>query len=134
MGMLTPTSVIRPMVNAAYRGYIPFMWKQKSMIPKTILHDVIEERQLRYLRQLRPDGPGRRPVQHYVYPLPGKPEIHMLWTDTPCFTTCWNDGNAFHRAIRTPKIEFILVQHPWLENDCHFRRYHPALQYQIRGK
>jgi hypothetical protein len=42
MGMLTPNSIIRPMVNAAYRGYIPFMFKQESMIPKTMLHDVIE--------------------------------------------------------------------------------------------
>ena len=41
MGMLTPTSVMRPMVHNAYRGYIPFMFKQESAIPKTILHDVI---------------------------------------------------------------------------------------------
>ncbi len=58
--------------------------------------------------------------KHYVYPLPGQIEIHMLWTDTPCFTTCWNDGNAFHHAMRSEKIEFILVQHPWMENDSIF--------------
>ena len=44
----------------------------------------------------------------------------MLWSDTPCFTTCWNDGNCFHEAMRRPKIEFILIQHPWMENDCLF--------------
>ena len=32
----------------------------------------------------------------YTYPIPkeeGGTEIHMMWTDTPCRTTCWNDGN-----------------------------------------
>jgi len=32
--------------------------------------------------------------------------------------TCWNDTNDFARAFRHPKIEFILAQHPWFENDC----------------
>ena len=44
----------------------------------------------------------------------------MIWTDTPCWITCWNDSNSFIKALRSPKIEFILAQHPWLENDCLF--------------
>ena len=120
MGMLTPTSVIRPMVNAAYRGYIPFMWKQESMIPKTMLHDVIMSGSYDIYGSSDQMDPVEDQFIHYTYPLPGKSEIHMLWTDTPCFTTCWNDGNRFHKAIRLPKIEFVLVQHPWLENDCLF--------------
>jgi trimethylamine-N-oxide reductase (cytochrome c) len=44
----------------------------------------------------------------------------MIWTDTPCLVTCWNDGNSILKAYRHPKIEFILAQHPWLENDCTF--------------
>ena len=27
-------------------------------------------------------------------------------------------GNHMMEAVRSPKIEFILAQHPWLENDC----------------
>jgi anaerobic selenocysteine-containing dehydrogenase len=42
----------------------------------------------------------------------------MMWTDTPCRITCWNCGNETIIAERDPKIEFILAQHPWLENDC----------------
>jgi len=120
MGMLTPRSVIRPMVNAAFRGYIPFMWKQESMIPKTILHDVIETGTYDIYGSSDQMDPVEDQFKHYVYPLPGKNELHMLWSDTPCFSTCWNDANSFHRAIRLPKIEFILVQHPWMENDCLF--------------
>jgi trimethylamine-N-oxide reductase (cytochrome c) len=120
MGMLTPRSIIRPMVNAAFRGYIPFMWKQESMIPKTILHDVIETGTYDIYGSSDQMDPVEDQFIHYQYPLPGKNELHMLWSDTPCFSTCWNDANSFHRAIRLPKIEFILIQHPWLENDCLF--------------
>ena len=42
----------------------------------------------------------------------------MMWTDTPCRITCWNCGNETIMAERSPKIEFIVAQHPWLENDC----------------
>ena len=41
----------------------------------------------------------------------------MIWMDNPCRTTCWNDGFMTVEAFRSPKIETIVVQHPWLEND-----------------
>ena len=44
----------------------------------------------------------------------------MIWTDSPCYTTCWNDSNSYLKALRSPEIEFILAQHPWLESDCYF--------------
>ena len=42
----------------------------------------------------------------YTYPIPkeeGGTEIHMIWTDTPCRTTCWNDGNKTVEAMRKPQ-------------------------------
>jgi trimethylamine-N-oxide reductase (cytochrome c) len=56
----------------------------------------------------------------FTYPAPGCPEIRMLWKDTNCTLTCWNGGFEFAEAYRSPKIEFILAQSPWLENDCIF--------------
>jgi trimethylamine-N-oxide reductase (cytochrome c) len=50
----------------------------------------------------------------------GGSELHMIWTDSPCWLGCWNGGNRLIQAFRSPKIEFILAQHPWLENDCLF--------------
>jgi anaerobic selenocysteine-containing dehydrogenase len=120
MGMLTPTSIIRPMVNAAYRGYIPFMFKQESIIPKTMLHTVLESGHYDIYGSSDQMEPVEDQFKRYVFPLPGKSEVHMMWSDTPCFSTCWNDGNAFQKAMRNPKIEFILVQHPWMENDSIF--------------
>jgi trimethylamine-N-oxide reductase (cytochrome c) len=54
----------------------------------------------------------------YSYPAKDCPEIHMVWSDSPCWITCWNEGNRLVKAFRDPKIEFVLAQHPWLENDC----------------
>ena len=44
----------------------------------------------------------------------------MIWSDTPCLMTCWNDSNSNATAYRHESIEFIFVQHPWMENDCLF--------------
>ena len=120
MGQQTPRGVSRAMVNAAYRGYIPFMKKEKQVIPKPLLHEAILKGHYEIYGSSDQMDPVEDQFIHYQYPLPGKSEVHMLWSDTPCFTTCWNDANYFHDAIRNDKIEFILIQHPWMENDCLF--------------
>ena len=57
----------------------------------------------------------------FPYPLPqeqGGTEVHLIWMDNPCRTTCWNNGYLSIEAFRSPKIETVVVQHPWLENDA----------------
>jgi len=44
----------------------------------------------------------------------------MIWTDSPSWITCWNNGNDFIRAVRDESIEFVFCQHPWIENDALF--------------
>ena len=56
----------------------------------------------------------------YQYPRPGMSRIHMIWSTAPCNITCWNDGFKFQKAYRDPDIECMVVQHPWMENDCYF--------------
>ncbi len=59
----------------------------------------------------------------YQFPIPaeqGGTDIHMLWSSAPCWTTCWNGGNKYLRAIRDPKIELFLVEQPWLEDETLF--------------
>ena len=56
----------------------------------------------------------------YKYPADGCSEIHMIWTDTPALMSCWNDSNYTARAYQNEKIEFMVAQHPWIENDCQF--------------
>ena len=55
----------------------------------------------------------------HVFPQPGCSRLHMIWTDAPCNVTCWNDGFSFVKALRSPEIECVVAQHPWLENDCY---------------
>jgi trimethylamine-N-oxide reductase (cytochrome c) len=44
----------------------------------------------------------------------------MMWTDCPCRITCWNGGNDTQMSLRSPQVECIVAQHPWLENDTVF--------------
>jgi molybdopterin guanine dinucleotide-containing S/N-oxide reductase-like protein len=93
----------------------------KQIIPKTLIQEAILNPPITFWG----NGSIRATVKDqfikYTYPIPedeGGTEIHMIWTDSPCRTTCWNDGNKTIEAMRSQKIECIVAQHPWLENDC----------------
>jgi trimethylamine-N-oxide reductase (cytochrome c) len=93
----------------------------KQHIPKTLIQEAILNPPVSFWSTGAFMAPVEDQFVKYTYPLPkeeGGSEIHMIWTDTPCRTTCWNDGNRTIEAMRSPKIECIVAQHPWLENDC----------------
>jgi len=95
----------------------------KQCIPKTLVHEAILNPPLTFWGHGAIYAEVEDQFVEYTYPIPeseGGTEIHMIWTDTPCRTTCWNCGNETVEALRSPKIEFVLAQHPWLENDCLF--------------
>ncbi len=115
-----PASQFMPNLRAALRGFDPRNIP-KQIIPKTLLPDAILNPPISwYGRTTSHTEPIESQFVKCSYPVQGCSEIHMMWTDTPCWITCWNCGNDFIEAIRSPKIEFILTQHPWLENDCLF--------------
>ncbi len=106
--------IIRPHANTAQA-------MTKQMIPKTLIQEAILNPPITFWGTGAHYEPPENQFTEYTYPLPkeeGGSEIHMIWTDTPCRTTCWNDGNKTIEAMRNPKIECIVAQHPWLENDC----------------
>ena len=91
------------------------------MIPKTLIEKAVNEGKVDFWGTGGHEVPTADQFVKYSYPIPkkdGGTEIHMIWTDTPCRITCWNCGNDVIETSRNPKIEFILAQHPWLENDC----------------
>ncbi|MGD9369161.1 MAG: molybdopterin-dependent oxidoreductase, partial [Desulfobacteraceae bacterium] len=93
----------------------------RQLIPKTLIHKAILDPPLKFWGNGGIEEMVEDQFVEYQYPLPdeqGGTEIHMMWTDTPCRITCWNCGNETIIAERDPQIEFILAQHPWLENDC----------------
>ena len=115
-----PAGIVEVNVMAAYRGYEPFMPTPKQIIPKTLIHEAILNPPLNFTGSSLQSSMTEEQFVKYTYPAEGCSEIHMIWTDTPCLITCWNDGNFVIDAYRSPKIEFFLAQHPWLENDCLF--------------
>jgi molybdopterin guanine dinucleotide-containing S/N-oxide reductase-like protein len=92
----------------------------KQIIPKDLIHDAILNPPLTWYGNTLSRSPLEDQFQQYKYPEDGCSEVHMIWTDTPCWITCWNDSNSYIKALKSPKIEFILAQHPWFENDCLF--------------
>jgi anaerobic selenocysteine-containing dehydrogenase len=92
----------------------------KQFIPKDLIHQALLNPPVSWYGNSTFPSPLEDQFVKYTYPAKGCSEVHMIWTDTPCWITCWNDSNSYIKALRSPKIEFILAQHPWLENDCQF--------------
>jgi molybdopterin guanine dinucleotide-containing S/N-oxide reductase-like protein len=102
-----------------HRG-TPTAWG-KQLIPKTLIEEAIHRPPVDFWGTGGHEEPTADQYKKYTYPIPaeeGGTEFHMMWTDTPCRVTCWNCGNDIVEAMRSPKIECIVAQHPWLENDC----------------
>jgi trimethylamine-N-oxide reductase (cytochrome c) len=89
-----------------------------QFIPKCMIHDAIVKDRIEWWGMGQFNAPTPDQFIEYSFPADGCSRIHMVWTDSPCMTTCWNDGNAYIDAMRSPEIEFMVAQHPWLENDC----------------
>jgi trimethylamine-N-oxide reductase (cytochrome c) len=116
----SPRSEVIPDTHAAYQGYFPPMGVPKQFIAKNLVHEAILNPPISWYSTTHLIEPCEDQFKKYTYPAAGCSEVHMYWTDSPCQITCWNHGNRFIEAFRSPKLEFILAQHPWLENDCLF--------------
>jgi trimethylamine-N-oxide reductase (cytochrome c) len=90
----------------------------KQVIPRCLVSKAILEGKADWWGLLSFCGPKSQQWLHFNYPAKDCSEVHMIWTDAPCNVTCWNDGFRFVKAARDPKIECIVAQHMWLENDC----------------
>ncbi|OGO32535.1 MAG: dehydrogenase [Chloroflexi bacterium RBG_16_56_11] len=90
----------------------------RQFIPKNLIHEAILNPPISWYGNSTFPGTVEDQFNKYTYPAKGCSEIHMVWTDSPCWITCWNNSNSFIKALRSPKIEFVLAQHQWLENDC----------------
>lgn len=114
-----PPSVEIPDVSPAYRGW--FRDFPKSFIPKTMIPEAIMNPPVQWHGHIGAGFPREDQFTGpFEFPLEGQERIHMIWSDTPCWETCWNGGNEFQEALRHDSIEFVIVQHPWMENDCMF--------------
>ncbi|MCE5253320.1 MAG: molybdopterin-dependent oxidoreductase, partial [Actinomycetia bacterium] len=90
----------------------------RQAIPKCLMHDALLKPPVSWWGLHGFLEHTREQFVEHPYPAPGCSEVHMIWTDSPCWITCWNDSNSYIRALQQPSIECIVAQHPWLENDC----------------
>ncbi|MDR2673247.1 MAG: molybdopterin-dependent oxidoreductase [Coriobacteriales bacterium] len=111
-----PPSEIQPVLYASYKGWI--MSPPKHFIPKTMTPDAIlkQDESISWYGHVICSMNREDQFLGFEYPGDG-PRIHMIWSDTPCWETCWNGGNSYQEAVRHESIEFYLVQHQWMEND-----------------
>jgi len=115
-----PKPLRLPDLRPAYTGGHPADTNHPSFLPKTLVPKAVLEGSCEWYGNESETCPRENQFVHYKYPADGCSKIHLVWTDSPAWVTCWNDGNNFIRAMRHPDIEFIFAQHPWLENDCLF--------------
>ncbi len=115
-----PAPSIIPNLHDAYTGGTPMDTNHPSFIPKSLVPKALLEKDIDWYGNEHEMARREDQFIHYVYPAEGCSRIHMIWTDSPSWITCWNAGNDYAKAVRQDDIEFMLAQHPWLENDCLF--------------
>ncbi len=116
----SPSPAVMSNMMPAYRGSHPGVTNHPSFIPKSLVPRALLEGEIDWYGCEAEFAAREDQFVHYKYPAEGCSKIHMIWTDSPSWITCWNCGNDYVKAVRTPDIEFMLAQHPWLENDCLF--------------
>ncbi len=112
-----PRPLLSPSLHRAVRGgrHGP----SPQMLPSYLLAEGINSGgPLEWYFASHPWAPVKDQFQKFTYPAKDCPEVHMIWADSPCWVGCWGQGNANIEAVRNPKIEFVVTQHPWLENGC----------------
>ncbi|MBN1461870.1 MAG: molybdopterin-dependent oxidoreductase [Armatimonadetes bacterium] len=116
-----PRPVVFPSVMAANCGWGPGgAVEDWPFVPKDLIHDALNSEHIEWYGKTLARIPTEDQFVKYSYPMEGCSEIHMIWTDSPCWITCWNDSNSYIKGLLSPKVEFILAQQPWMENDCQF--------------
>jgi trimethylamine-N-oxide reductase (cytochrome c) len=110
-----PVSETFPTTESIYHGWD--MTARESFIAKTLLPDAILNPPVSWYGHVLCLYPREDQFLPFTFPMVGSEGLHMIWSDTPCWSTCWNGGNKMQEALRHESIEFLLVQHPWMEND-----------------
>ena len=93
----------------------------ERIIPKTLIPEgIMATEPIKWHGHVICSMPTEDQFEEFQFPREGEPFLHMIWSDTPCWSTCWNGGNEYLKALRSENLEFVILQHPWFENDAHF--------------
>lgn len=93
----------------------------KNFVPQTRIPQAIEGEQFEWYGHTMCTFPVQDQLKKFEYPTCDQNNgIRMIWSTGPCWETCWNGGYLFQDAVRGDNVEFYVVQHQWMENDCLF--------------
>ena len=109
-----PVAIVHPNVNRAARGDSPefrspgdlstsLSAKPNQFIPKTLIPDAILNPPISWYSTTGALEPREDQFVKYHYPVEGCSEIHMVWTDSPSWVTCWNGGNRLLKPSEARK-------------------------------
>jgi trimethylamine-N-oxide reductase (cytochrome c) len=90
----------------------------ETLVPEALAGDYTHENPLSWYGCTVAGVPVEDQFRHITYPAPNNERIHMVWIDSPKWTSSWNNGNKYIDALRTPIIETVVAQHIWMEDDC----------------
>ncbi len=123
-----------PYLRAAYTGGHPDETNHPSFIPKTYIPKAILEGECDWYGVESECADRTDQFVHYKYPADGCSKIHMVWTDSPSWITCWNMGNEYVKAMRHPDIEFMFCSASVARERRPAGRHHPAGEHQARRR
>lgn len=92
----------------------------ETLVPEALAGDYSHENPLTWYGCTVAGVPVEDQFRKLQYPAEGSERIHMVWTDSPKWTSSWNGGNKFIDALHNENIEFVVAQHIWMEDDCLF--------------
>lgn len=112
-----PRPEVVPNIGGAFTGSRNF--QPVNFIVKTMIQTLLQtDEQQWWFGTALSSFPIEDQFVEYAYPPEDDdPFVHMIWSDSPCLSVCWNHGNGNVAAWRNPRIEFFVCQHPWLEDD-----------------
>lgn len=115
-----PCAEALPSLGSVYHG--GGYWLDDSFIPKTLIPDALMNPPVSWYGHSFTGLPTRDQFYEFHFPWDEtkSERIHMIWADNPCWETCWNGGFKMEDALVQPEIETYVIQHPWMEDECHF--------------
>ena len=90
----------------------------ETLVPEALAGDFSHENPLTWYGCTVAGVPVEDQFRKLQYPAVGSERIHMVWIDSPKWTSSWNGGYKFIEALHSDLIEFVVAQHIWMEDDC----------------
>lgn len=114
-----PPSKFAPTTAGCFNGWV-IGSNADHMVAKCHLHKALRGERFSWYGHGTAANDRPDQFQKIEFPSEGEAGIKMLWSDNPAFSTSLNGGYEYQEALRSPNLEFYVVQAPWFEDDARF--------------